>query len=537
MADKVVQRLSKGQKVNDGNSFFRSPKDSLHKKPIFESNAEEFENREVLQKKCSDCNTDIKLQKQEEEEEEIQAKLSHRSQKLNGVERVQMKSTGRPDHLSGIEGRLRSAKDGGRTMAPDLQRSMGDAFGADFSSVKIHTSENAVQMNRDLSAQAFTHGRNIYFNQGKYRPETASGKHLLAHELTHTIQQGATSKSVNAKFETSHDSTLRTNGTKSPKLAGFADERENTIQKKISKVQKVPKPASRSDLPSNNGNNITRNSIRYNQNLVQSKKDLEKDKDIEEKEAAGIQAKMDNLLWDSGRDQKDEFMKGRSWEEAQSEKMILFKRDSHLQLSSNGSNDEASMRDRIVEVAKKQIGKVEARRDDGAGRRVGADRLLEYFHLAAPDQWSDAVIEQSRYTMEAKQFPHWCGIFSVYVIKKAGIDVGNWKIGTGVSQFNSLQQTDMPQKGDIGYIHEPYRHHCIIKEVNGDSITSIDGNSGTKSEVLERVRPISKYTGFFTAFTGSEKYIQKKEETADFASNTNRLEQELSSTSWKGILA
>ncbi|MBA3532539.1 MAG: DUF4157 domain-containing protein, partial [Ardenticatenales bacterium] len=47
----------------------------------------------------------------------------------------------------------------------------------------------AVQMNREVSAQAFTHGSDIYFGAGKFNPESASGKHLLAHELTHTIQQ------------------------------------------------------------------------------------------------------------------------------------------------------------------------------------------------------------------------------------------------------------------------------------------------------------------------------------------------------------
>jgi hypothetical protein len=67
---------------------------------------------------------------------------------------------------------------------------MESRFGTDFSGVKIHTDTNAVQMSRELNAQAFTVGSDIYFNSGKYAPESASGKHLLAHELTHTVQQG-----------------------------------------------------------------------------------------------------------------------------------------------------------------------------------------------------------------------------------------------------------------------------------------------------------------------------------------------------------
>ncbi len=66
---------------------------------------------------------------------------------------------------------------------------MESRFGTDFSGVKIHTGHTAVQMNQELNAQAFTSGNDIYFNEGKYAPGSESGKHLLAHELTHTLQQ------------------------------------------------------------------------------------------------------------------------------------------------------------------------------------------------------------------------------------------------------------------------------------------------------------------------------------------------------------
>jgi hypothetical protein len=62
-------------------------------------------------------------------------------------------------------------------------------MGADFSQVKIHTGEEAAGMSNALNAQAFTVGNDIYFNSGKYNPASDKGKHLLAHELTHTIQQ------------------------------------------------------------------------------------------------------------------------------------------------------------------------------------------------------------------------------------------------------------------------------------------------------------------------------------------------------------
>lgn len=77
----------------------------------------------------------------------------------------------------------------GSTLPQNTKSFMESRIGADFSDVRIHNDNNAVQMSEDLNAQAFTHGNDIYFNKNKYNPESNTGKHLLAHELTHTIQQ------------------------------------------------------------------------------------------------------------------------------------------------------------------------------------------------------------------------------------------------------------------------------------------------------------------------------------------------------------
>jgi Domain of unknown function (DUF4157) len=66
---------------------------------------------------------------------------------------------------------------------------MSSGFGVDFSQVRIHNDNEAVAMNNELQAQAFTHGRDIYFNEGKFDPDSAAGKFLLAHELAHVVQQ------------------------------------------------------------------------------------------------------------------------------------------------------------------------------------------------------------------------------------------------------------------------------------------------------------------------------------------------------------
>lgn len=89
---------------------------------------------------------------------------------------------------------LESSKGKGNPLPDDTRSFMESRFNADFAGVRIHTDESSVQMNKEVHAQAFTHGNDIYFNSGKYSPSSSEGKTLLAHELTHTIQQCASSQ-------------------------------------------------------------------------------------------------------------------------------------------------------------------------------------------------------------------------------------------------------------------------------------------------------------------------------------------------------
>ena len=91
---------------------------------------------------------------------------------------------------------IESSKGNGTTMDPGTKSFMESRFGTEFSDVKIHAGAESGQLSEALNAQAFTVGKDIYFNQGKYNPGTESGKRLLAHELTHTIQQSNTAQSV-----------------------------------------------------------------------------------------------------------------------------------------------------------------------------------------------------------------------------------------------------------------------------------------------------------------------------------------------------
>ena len=66
---------------------------------------------------------------------------------------------------------------------------MEQAFGADFGGVKVHTDSRSDQLNQSIQARAFTTGQDVFFRQGEYNPGSRGGQELLAHELTHVVQQ------------------------------------------------------------------------------------------------------------------------------------------------------------------------------------------------------------------------------------------------------------------------------------------------------------------------------------------------------------
>lgn len=150
-----------------------------------------------IQRKCEDC-----------EEESLQMKpladsITPIIQKQSIEEEegaLQMKSEGGGmTASSGLSSQLSQSKGGGSGLSASTNQQMSAAFGTDFGGVRVHTDNNAVQMNRSLNARAFTHGKDVYFNEGEYRPGGGEGKRLLAHELTHVVQQGGANNTLNRK--------------------------------------------------------------------------------------------------------------------------------------------------------------------------------------------------------------------------------------------------------------------------------------------------------------------------------------------------
>lgn len=129
----------------------------------------EIQEKPQVQRMCPEC---------EKEKEEMGGAL-------------QTKDGGENAASPQLASKIENATGKGSTLPKNTLSEMNSSFGVDFSNVNVHTGTDAVQMNKELGAQAFTHGSDIYFNSGKYNPESSGGKQLLAHELTHVVQQGA----------------------------------------------------------------------------------------------------------------------------------------------------------------------------------------------------------------------------------------------------------------------------------------------------------------------------------------------------------
>lgn len=147
---------------------------------------------------------------------------------------VQRKETGAGNANPSIESQLNRKVGNGQSLPNTTQQQMESSFGQDFSQVNIHTDADAVQMNQKLNAQAFTSGSDIYFNQGKYQPGTSAGDRLLAHELTHTIQQ-------NGSNQLQQKNIIQRKGDSGD--AGHAD--------KLSQVEKILSKYSEKELDDN----------------------------------------------------------------------------------------------------------------------------------------------------------------------------------------------------------------------------------------------------------------------------------------------
>jgi hypothetical protein len=182
-----------------------------------------------IQRKCTEC---------EHEEKEIQEKAENNTSEVS----------------PSVSHNLENTSGKGNPLPVKILKEMNSSFCADFSSVNNHNDSESVNMNKDLHAQAFTHGSDIYFNAGKYNPETKIGKQLLAHELTHVVQQNGNRKNISRKIEVPFEKSKPRN-SKNP----AADTQGKVVEKYLNKLcvvggitmegKKVNLPVDLCDLP------------------------------------------------------------------------------------------------------------------------------------------------------------------------------------------------------------------------------------------------------------------------------------------------
>jgi hypothetical protein len=149
MADKVMRMTD--TKANQ-DAFFKP----AYSKPV----------NNAAQRKCQAC---------EEEEEHVQRK------EVSSIE------TQSPPELDSYVASLHSS---GQPLPGSSQSFFERSFGHDFSNVRIHNDGAAAKSAQSINALAYTTGNNIVFNTGQYAPDSDGGKKLMAHELTHVVQQG-----------------------------------------------------------------------------------------------------------------------------------------------------------------------------------------------------------------------------------------------------------------------------------------------------------------------------------------------------------
>jgi outer membrane biosynthesis protein TonB len=186
-----VQRLStpaEDEKLGTNDSRIKKDKDiqtkaaagsekEKKKKPVQKKSDPKKEKKKPVQKMDDDMENKQPEQKMDDAEKEKKKPVQTKQESGGGVASPVLSS------------RIEQSAGKGSSLPDKTLQEMNSAFGRDFGDVTIHDDSESTRMNKELGAQAFTHGKDIYFSEGKFDTENTSGKSLLAHELTHVVQQ------------------------------------------------------------------------------------------------------------------------------------------------------------------------------------------------------------------------------------------------------------------------------------------------------------------------------------------------------------
>lgn len=158
----------------------------------------------------------VQRQPEEEEEEELQAK------ELPGQT---------SEVTPNLESHINAIRGGGQPLSESTRAFFEPRFGYDFSQVQVHTGTDADTLNHALNARAFTRGHDVVFGAGQYAPGTTAGRRLLAHELTHVVQQGKNYSArkyqpIRSSADSLDESVTAGDSMVSPSLVGCMIQRE-----------------------------------------------------------------------------------------------------------------------------------------------------------------------------------------------------------------------------------------------------------------------------------------------------------------------
>ncbi|MTJ09806.1 DUF4157 domain-containing protein [Anabaena sp. UHCC 0204] len=149
-----------------------------------------------------------------------------------------------------IEDSIQSKKGSGQEIAADVREPMEQAFGANFTSVRVHTDGESDQLNQSLNAKAFATGQDVFFRQGAYNPTSRDGQHLLAHELTHVVQQNGNTVQPKSLTKIARKEN-KDNNNNSQKIAETENKQSAEITPKTAKSSPVNTPQQPATQPNN----------------------------------------------------------------------------------------------------------------------------------------------------------------------------------------------------------------------------------------------------------------------------------------------
>jgi hypothetical protein len=130
---------------------------------------------------------------------------------------------------SNLAAEIKSSRSSGMPLPPSVRRFMEPRFGLDFGHVRMHVGDKASKLNREVQAKAFTLGSDIFFGEGQFKPESSEGRELIAHELTHTVQQGP--KAPESRVHRSLQPEIRTESRETIQRGWLPDPMEYIAEK------------------------------------------------------------------------------------------------------------------------------------------------------------------------------------------------------------------------------------------------------------------------------------------------------------------